>query len=150
MPKISSRAEHSRGRRRPGPAANFRTSPISSCSSWLKLFKLPSQRNMCGLQHEFLWCEQRKRLQGKKTHVTIPAETPFGKFAIMAFPEPTHPMRGGSSFLAAGGQGFLKVKQLQDNHVFSCQIARATICGCIVQINHDFKGDGYICRIPGS
>ena len=105
---------------------------------------------MSSLQYVVLWREQRKRLQGKKTHVTIPAETPFGKFAIMAFAEPTHPMRSDYSIQAAGGQGFLKVKQLQDNHVFSYQIARTTICGCIVQINHDFKGDGYICRIPGS
>ena len=104
---------------------------------------------MSSLQYVVLWREQRKRLQGKKTHVTIPAETPFGKFAIMAFAEPTHPMRGGSSFLAAGGQGFLWVKRLDDDHLLSCRFARVTISGCNVEINHDFEHDGDMCRIPG-
>ena len=102
-------------------------------------------------QHEVVWCEQRKRFQGKKTHVTMTTETPFGRFAIMTFPKPTHGMRGGSSFLAADGRCFLKVKSLHENDdLSSCQLATATICGYNVQINHDFERDGHICCIPGS
>ena len=56
-------------------------------------------------------------------------------------------MRGGSCFQAAGGRGFLKVKSL--HHLFSCRLARVTICGDNVQINHDFERDGHICCIPG-
>ena len=81
--------------------------------------------------------------------MNIPVETPFGRFAIMAFAQPTHAMRGGSSFVAKGGQGFLWVKRLHDDHLPSCGLARSTISGRKVQINHYLKCNGHICRIPG-
>ena len=81
--------------------------------------------------------------------MTIPVETPFGRFAIMAFAQPTHALCGGSSFVAAGGQGFLWVKRLHDDLLLSCGLARSTISGRKVQINHYLKCNGHICRIPG-
>ena len=106
-------------------------------------------------QHEFIWCEERKRFQGKKTDVTIRADTPLGTFAIMAFAKATHSGRGGSSFATAGGRGILKVKHLHEHDIAtdflptSCLLASATICGNTVTINHHFERDGNICVIPG-
>ena len=101
-------------------------------------------------QHEFIWCEEPKRFQGKKPNVTIRAETPLGTFAIMAFAIVTHSGRGGSSFATARGRGILKVKHLHEHdYLLSCRLASATICGNTVTINHHFERDGNICVIPG-
>lgn len=95
----------------------------------------------------FDWVEDGKRLRSSRTRITRSKALPGGDFVFTVFPQRQSQKRGGASFQAAGGRGYIEVK-CSTCHV-PCRLV-AVVSGTKTQksLALDFCEDGVVQRVP--
>ena len=107
--------------------------------------------NTC-LDHDECVCEwtiDAKSIRSKHPSLTKPYRSAFGDFLLCIRAKQSSDQKGGRSIGAAGGRGYIEVKQLSAGRGLVARLLSVTVGGVQRCVAHDFDLQGLLCRVKG-